>query len=68
MSETTTQQNSDIAWLFVQSVMSETSTLTQKKYFLVLCAVCEECDFEFEGHCPFHGPLIEVTDKQVGNY
>ena len=27
--------------------------------------VCEDCDMEYPGDCPVHGPLIIVEDTKV---
>ena len=31
----------------------------------VFLAVCDECDREWEGDCPVHGPLEVIPDTKV---
>ena len=33
--------------------------------FVFLCADCEVCDSEYNGHCTKHRPLIEFEDSEA---
>ena len=34
-------------------------------YKLISLSVCDDCNREYEGDCPVHGPLVIIEDSEV---
>ena len=50
---------------YTMYVSEEKLSSNQTLIILIFLTVCEDCDMEYPGDCPVHGPLIIVEDTKV---